>query len=138
MKIIKVENNKKKYLDLLLLGDEQESMIDLYLDKGDMFVAADNGVKAECVVVKCEDRVYELKNIAVAPEFQRMGYGKKLVEYILSYYNDCDTMYVGTGDSEKFLISIKRADLKSRIELRIFLLIIMTILCLRMENSLLI
>lgn len=39
-------------------------MIDLYLDKGDMFVAADNGVKAECVVVKCEDRVYELKNIA--------------------------------------------------------------------------
>lgn len=82
MKIIKVENNKKKYLDLLLLGDEQESMIDLYLDKGDMFVAADNGVKAECVVVKCEDRVYELKNIAVAPEFQRMGYGKKLVEYI--------------------------------------------------------
>ena len=138
MKIIKVENNKKKYLDLLLLGDEQESMIDLYLDKGDMFVAADNGVKAECVVVKCEDRVYELKNIAVAPEFQRMGDGKKLGEYILSYYNDCDTMYVGTGDSEKFLISIKRADLKSRIELRIFLLIIMTILCLRMENSLLI
>lgn len=138
MKIIKVENNKKKYLDLLLLGDEQESMIDLYLDKGDMFVAADNGVKAECVVVKCEDRVYELKNIAVAPEFQRMGYGKKLVEYILSYYNDCDTMYVGTGILRKPLISIKRADLKSRIELRIFLLIIMTILCLRMENSLLI
>ena len=136
MKIIKVENNKKKYLDLLLLGDEQESMIDLYLDKGDMFVAADNGVKAECVVVKCEDRVYELKNIAVAPEFQRMGYGKKLVEYILSYYNDCDTMYVGI--LRKPLISIKRADLKSRIELRIFLLIIMTILCLRMENSLLI
>lgn len=112
MKIIKVENNKKKYLDLLLLGDEQESMIDLYLDKGDMFVAADNGVKAECVVVKCEDRVYELKNIAVAPEFQRMGYGKKLVEYILSYYNDCDTMYVGTGDSEKTLNFYKACGFK--------------------------
>lgn len=103
MKITKIKNDKKRYLELLLLGDEQESMVDLYLEKGDMFVADDNGVKAECVVVKCEDGVYELKNIAVTPEFQRMGYGKKLVEYILSYYNDCDTMYVGTGDSEKTL-----------------------------------
>lgn len=79
MKITKIKNDKKRYLELLLLGDEQESMVDLYLEKGDMFVADDNGVKAECVVVKCEDGVYELKNIAVYPEFQRMGYGKGLL-----------------------------------------------------------
>ena len=30
--------NKKQYLDLLLLADEQESMIDRYLKRGDMFV----------------------------------------------------------------------------------------------------
>ena len=36
--ICKIETNKKKYLDLLLLADEQESMIDRYLERGDMFV----------------------------------------------------------------------------------------------------
>ena len=29
--IIKISRNKKQYLDLLLLGDEQETMIDRYL-----------------------------------------------------------------------------------------------------------
>lgn len=30
--IIKISRNKKQYLDLLLLGDEQETMIDRYLE----------------------------------------------------------------------------------------------------------
>ena len=34
MEICKIETNKKEYLDLLLLADEQESMIDRYLDRG--------------------------------------------------------------------------------------------------------
>ena len=45
--IYPVFNNKKRYLDLLLLADEQESMIDRYLERGDMFVLSDNNeVKA--------------------------------------------------------------------------------------------
>ena len=35
--IIKISRNKKQYLDLLLLGDEQETMIDRYLERGDLF-----------------------------------------------------------------------------------------------------
>lgn len=50
MKIKEIKENKKKYLPLLLLADEQENMIDRYLEKGTMFVLDDNGVKAECVV----------------------------------------------------------------------------------------
>ena len=38
MEIRKIETNKKEYLELLLLADEQESMIDRYLERGDMFV----------------------------------------------------------------------------------------------------
>ena len=34
--------NKKQYLDLLLLADEQESMIDRYLKRGDMFGVSRN------------------------------------------------------------------------------------------------
>lgn len=50
MNIIQLTENKKQYIDLLLLADEQESMIDRYLERGDMFVLDDNGVKAVCVV----------------------------------------------------------------------------------------
>lgn len=38
MRIDKIQTNKKEYLDMLLLADEQESMIDKYLEKGEMFV----------------------------------------------------------------------------------------------------
>ncbi len=38
MTIKKILNGKKRYLELLLLADEQESMIDRYLDRGEMYV----------------------------------------------------------------------------------------------------
>lgn len=50
MTIIEVIKNKKQFLSLLLLADEQENMIDRYLERGTMYVLNDNGVKAECVV----------------------------------------------------------------------------------------
>ena len=98
MKIRNVTHNKKAYMDLLLLADEQEDMIDRYLERGDMFVLEDGGVLAECVVTREGDGVYELKNIAVAPDCQRKGYGKQLIEFAFSYYGDCERMLVGTGD----------------------------------------
>ena len=63
-----------------------------------MFVLEDGGVLAECVVTREGDGVYELKNIAVAPDCQRKGYGKQLIEFAFSYYGDCERMLVGTGD----------------------------------------
>lgn len=48
--ISRITNNKKQYLDLLLLADEQESMIDRYLERGELFVLDDGGVKAVGVV----------------------------------------------------------------------------------------
>ena len=41
MKITEVKDNKKQYLPLLLLADEQENMIDRYLEKGTMYVLKD-------------------------------------------------------------------------------------------------
>ncbi len=68
-----------------------------------MFVLDDNGVKAECVVTKEQDGVYELKNIAVNPDYQRKGYGKKLIEFILRHYTDCKVLFAGTGDCASML-----------------------------------
>ena len=83
MEIRKVETDKKQHLDLLLLADEQENMIDRYLERGTMYVLVDDGVKAECVVTDEGDGILELKNIAVKPDFQGKGYGKALVDSII-------------------------------------------------------
>ena len=103
MNIKKVTEKKKDHLSLLLLADESENMVDKYLERGEMFIVNDNGVKAECVVTKESDGTYELKNIAVIPGHQRKGYGKCLIEFLLSYYADCKVMFVGTGESNSIL-----------------------------------
>lgn len=98
MDIRKIIDHKKDYIDLLLLADESEIMVDKYLERGEMFVLNDNGVKAECVITQEEEGVYELKNIAVLPDCQRKGYGKILIEFLFTHYSDCNVMFVGTGD----------------------------------------
>lgn len=100
MNIEKVTGEKKQYLDLLLLADEQEDMIDKYLDRGTMYVLDDDGVKAECVVTDENDGILEIKNIATYPQFQKRGYARILIEFIEKKYGkDYKTLRVGTGDS---------------------------------------
>ncbi len=100
MNIVKIEEDKKKYMDLLILADEQESMIDRYLERGTMYALDDNGVKAVCVVTDEGNGVMEIKNIAVAPEYQHRGYGRKLIDFLVSEYKDkYSILQVGTGDS---------------------------------------
>ena len=100
MVIKKVEKDKKRYLDLLLLADEQEDMVDRYLERGTMYVLVDDGVKAECVVTDEGNGILELKNIAVEPDFHGRGYGKALIEFLVrTYAGQYVTIQVGTGDS---------------------------------------
>ena len=100
MEIRNIETNKKQYLPLLLLADEQEDMIDRYLQRGVMYVLEDDGVKAACVVTDEGNGILELKNIAVAPDFQRKGYGRALVTFLIqTYRGQYQVLQVGTGDS---------------------------------------
>jgi len=46
------------------LADEQEDMIDRYLDKGKMYVLDDDGIKSECVITDEGNGLLEIKNIA--------------------------------------------------------------------------
>lgn len=101
MRIEKVIENKKRYIDLLLLADEQEDMIDRYLERGDMFVMQDEHDKAIAVAVVTveDDDTVELKNLAVAETEQGKGYGKLMIEYICESYSDkFSVLLVGTGD----------------------------------------
>lgn len=100
MEIREIKTNKKKYLNLLLLGDEQESMIDRYLERGNLYVLYDHGVKAVCVVTEEGKEILEIKNIATAPAYQRKGYGKTLIYFIIEKYKkEYHILQVGTGES---------------------------------------
>lgn len=100
MEIRRVETDKKRFLRLLLLADEQEDMIDRYLERGILYVLEDGGVRAECVVTDEGGGVLELKNIAVEPDDQGRGYGKALVDFLVrTYTGQYAVMQVGTGDS---------------------------------------
>lgn len=98
--IIQITENKKKYLPLLLLADEQESMIDRYIDRGTMWALNDSGIKSVCIVTDEGSGALEIKNIATEPLFQRKGYGRALIEFLADKYrNEYSYLIVGTGDS---------------------------------------
>lgn len=100
MKIVKIaDNDKTKYMDLLIIADEQINMIEKYLYRGDMFALCDDDLKALCVVTEEEPGVYEIKNMVTVPQYQRQGYGSKLISCIVDSYKDKGKdLYVGTGD----------------------------------------
>lgn len=100
MKIREIKKNKRQFLALLLLADEQESMIDRYIDRGTMYVLEDNGIKCECVVTDEGGGTLEIKNIATVPEYQGKGYGKALIDFIaMKYAGLYSVLQVGTGES---------------------------------------
>ena len=82
MDIRRIESGKRDFLPLLLLGDEQEDMIDRYLDRGTLLALYDGGLRAVCVVTKEAPGVFEIKNLAVEPAFQRQGYGRAMVRHV--------------------------------------------------------
>ena len=100
MDIKEVKFNKKQYLSLLLLADEQENMIDRYIEKGTMYVLDDNGIKCECVITDEGNGILEIKNIATEPKYQGKGYGKAMINFIAAKYKgQYSVLQAGTGDS---------------------------------------
>ena len=100
MQLREISAGKQDYLPLLLVGDEQEEMIDRYLDRGTLLVLEDGGVKALCVVTDEGNGTLELKNLAVDPRFQHQGYGRAVIALLVQRYRGAyRTLLAGTGDS---------------------------------------
>lgn len=109
MEVKQIFNHKKRFLELLLLADEQENMIDNYLERGDMFALYDGDLKSICLVTQETTELCELKNIATISHYQGQGYGKYLIQYITEHYkNTYKTMQVGTGDVPSTLAFYQR------------------------------
>jgi ribosomal protein S18 acetylase RimI-like enzyme len=100
LNVVIINDNKKDFLDLLLLADEQENMIDKYLNRGVLFALHDNGLKSICVVTDEGNGTFEMQSLATYPQFQGKGYARYLINHICDYYKDKGTtMIVGTGDT---------------------------------------
>lgn len=91
-------------MELLLVADEQENMIDKYLDRGDMFALYDDDLKSICVVTREDEDTWEIKNLATYPFEQRKGYASQLVAFVLNHYKDKGKkMLLGTGNVPSIL-----------------------------------
>ena len=78
------EENKEDFSSLLLLADEEQSMIDKYLKNSTMFVLKSDDVIGEICVLNVGGGILEIKNLAIAPQHQRKGYGKMLIDFVCS------------------------------------------------------
>lgn len=109
MEFKKITEDKEQFMNLLLLGDEQESMIRKYLERGELFALYDTDLKTVCVVTQEDENTCEIKNIATYEKEQEKGYGGLMIKHIIENCKDkCDTLLVGTGDDDKILSFYKK------------------------------
>lgn len=101
MEFQEITSDKKRFLPLLLLGDEQEDMIDRYLDAGRLFVLLDARAEAiaACVVTESNHDTLELKNIAVAVKHRGKGLGRACITHIEERFKATHRhLIAGTGE----------------------------------------
>lgn len=101
LQLKKLTDNKKKYIDLLLLADPEEKAIDKYLNDCEVFYLTKNEkVLGQCAVIEIDKHKCEIKNLAVCETMHRKGYGKKLIALICEYYKEKYlSILVGTTDN---------------------------------------
>ena len=88
------------YLPLLLLADPSERMIAAYLSEADMFaLREDEQCRGVMVITRYDDAAREIKNLAVAPDVQRRGYGRLLLRHAAQHYASAARLLVGTSES---------------------------------------
>ena len=106
MRLKWIPTDKKRFLSLLLLADEQESMIDRYLMRGTMYAAYEGEeVIGVAVLVRQSQEIYELKNLAVAPSHQGKGIGRQILMALCEKCRErsAHTLKVGTGETPRTL-----------------------------------
>lgn len=97
--IIQIFEDKSQFLPLLLIGDESETMVGKYIDRGALYVGfIDDRAVAVCMITYESETVIEVKNLAVLPEWQRKGIGKQMLSHI-EKINAGKTIILGTGET---------------------------------------
>lgn len=66
--------------DLLLLADENQILIDKYLPGSQLYVLETDGKVVGVGVLQINGTAGEIMNIAVAPDYQRKGLGRAMIQ----------------------------------------------------------
>lgn len=86
--------------DLLLLADETIDAINKYISKSKIYIAQK---ESETIGIFClhknSETEIELKNIAIKEEYQGLGYGSYMIDFLkLEAKKNFKTLIVGTAD----------------------------------------
>lgn len=110
MKIKEITENKSRFIDLLLIGDEEESMINKYLEESTLFILYDNDILISvCAVVIKDSDTIEIKNLATYPKYQNKGYATALMDFVCNKYRkEFQYLILGTGENSKTLSFYKK------------------------------
>lgn len=106
MRIEEVQNNRERFMQLLLLADPSQEMIMKYLNRGYLFVLFDHDdVYGLLHLDPREEGEIEIKNIAVKEDAQGRGYGRQLVQQAIWFSRNIGykKLIVGTGNSSNFV-----------------------------------
>lgn len=89
--------DKWAFRELLLLADPAEATVERYLDAGEMFVWLD--ATGELIGEAVVEGSGEVKNLAVAPHRQGLGWGRRMLDDLCSHYRGVfPALTVGTSD----------------------------------------
>lgn len=106
MEIKEFCGDRRALMPLLLIGDEEQAMIENYLDSCVLFAAYEG---EKCIAVCAAEeyggltplgRAVEIKNIAVLPSFRKKGAGRAMIDFVVNKFGgEYAAVIAGTGDS---------------------------------------
>ena len=110
MEIRKVSSNKTDFMDILLIGDEDEAMINKYLGSSKLFALYDNDILTSiCAVMEIDAETVEIKNLATYPQYRNKGYASALLDFVFDRYKKYfKAVILGTGENENTLRFYKK------------------------------
>ena len=110
MKIYEITTNQFDYMDILLIGDEEEKMVNKYLKESTIFALYEGKILVSvCAVEEINSDTVEIKNLATYPEYRNKGYATELIDFVCDKYkNTFQYIILGTGENEKTLNFYKK------------------------------
>ena len=110
MQIKEITINKAGYMDILLIGDEDERMINKYIKQSTIFALYENNaLTSACAVIQTDNETIEIKNLATYPEYQNRGYATALINFVCNKYKtEFKYLILGTGENNKTLEFYKK------------------------------
>ncbi len=122
MEIKEITTNKSDYMDILLIGDEDEKMINKYIEQSTVFALYEEyTLISVCTVILADKKTIEIKNLATYPKYQNKGYASALIDFVCNKYKaKFKYLILGTGENNKTLNFYKKRGFKETYRLKNF------------------